>query len=58
MRRPTIARCLAVSQAPLTQGRCEKPQVTTMIMDPARSIWWRGCPLYWANKSTGRWRRV
>jgi hypothetical protein len=37
MRRPTIARCLAVSQAPLTQGRCEKPQVTTMIMDPARS---------------------
>lgn len=35
MRRPNIARCLAVSQAPLTQGHCEKPQVTTMIMDPA-----------------------
>jgi hypothetical protein len=36
MRRPTITRCLASSLAPLTQGRREKPQVTTMIMDPAR----------------------
>jgi hypothetical protein len=33
---PAIAHCLTVSPAPLTQGRCEKPQVTTMIMDPAR----------------------
>lgn len=58
MRRPTIARCLAVSQAPLTQGRCEKPQVTTMIMDPARSNQVARMTAYRANIPTGRWRRV
>jgi hypothetical protein len=34
-RRPSIAHCPASSQAPLTQGCREKPQVTTMIVDPA-----------------------